>query len=342
MKDSEIMTLTVYNDGQHKSLPNLNLTQENFRVVSIRNHSVRSIILNERLKSFLLAGVSRGIDAVLTPCPDLYRADGDLFQPLELGAINRSQLLSSVENCPWWRISCPAWKVTPYLPTLKTAQPKTSWHGGYKWWSFLLQNWMVQSVLQGPCHHDIRPRLYFTRGWSSLISLHLPCWVFPQWINGTQIPVSGSSSREPNQRLQLFPTTLYTRIAIPVHLDDQHPFKTSGITFQAATHSFLSSEAPWSESQHLDVSTGSPCSPVLRLLIQNSEVTVSASIILKRDTDVSFGFSKWIEVLVIWALRIGVCFKKGEDVSTWRRGCNETRAFWLPKPLFPITTWKHH
>lgn len=149
-------------------------------MASIRNHSGRSIILNERLKRCLLAGVSRGIDAVLTPWPHLHRADGDLFQPLELGAINRSQLLSSVEHCPWWRISCPAWKVAPYLPTLKTPQPKTSWRGGYKWWSFSLQSRMVQSVLQGPCPHDIRRRLYLARGCSFLFSLHLPCWFFPQ------------------------------------------------------------------------------------------------------------------------------------------------------------------
>lgn len=85
---------------------------------------------------------------------------------------------------------------------------------------------------------------------------------------------------------------LYTRTAIPVHLDNQHPFKISGITFQVATNSFFSSEAPRSESQHLNVSKGSSCFPILRLLIQNSDVTVSAIIILKRDIDVSFGFSK--------------------------------------------------
>lgn len=98
-------------------------------MVSVRNHSGRSIILNERLKRCLLAGVSRGVDAVLTPCPDLHRADGDLFQPLELGAINRSQLLSSVENCPWCRISGPAWKVAPYLPNPEdpTAKDLLTW-----------------------------------------------------------------------------------------------------------------------------------------------------------------------------------------------------------------------
>lgn len=85
---------------------------------------------------------------------------------------------------------------------------------------------------------------------------------------------------------------LYTHPAIPVHLDNQHPFKISGITFQVATNSFFSSEAPWSESQDLNVSTGSSCFPILELLKQNSEVTVSAIIILKRDIDVSFGFSK--------------------------------------------------
>lgn len=96
-------------------------------------------------------------------------------------------------------------------------------------------------------------------------------------------------------------------------MDSQLQLKISEIASEVAAHYLSSSETPGSESQSLNASAVSPRFTIVRLLIQNSEVTVCATIILKRVF--IFRSVSLTEVLVIRALCISVRFKMGRDVS---------------------------
>lgn len=155
------------------------------------------------------------MDAALTPCPGLFTGPAKTSSCCRMEAMHSSQLVPSLENCSWLRTRCPAWEVMPSLCTVQTPQPKTpdrevSQGGPPRFravWAAV-----CASVASPAAHHAVRPRLYFTSGWSFLCNNlrlipHLPCWFLSQWINCTQTPASDSSTWEPNPRLQLFLTT---------------------------------------------------------------------------------------------------------------------------------------